>query len=178
MTVNLVVSLLMGAIAALFAWAGFRTFKRQPPRYVLPAVAGAAILAYTVYADYTWAERTEQTLPKGMVVVQKVRVDTLLAPWSYLWPMVQRFTAVDSAGFLRNPAHPDWVLFKLYLFSRYQPAHAVPMLMDCTGARMTTVEGASFLPDGLPTDPQWQPLDANDPLLRAVCVSAASQKAQ
>lgn len=176
MTVNLIVSLLMGAIAALFAWAGFRTFKRKPPPYVLPAVAGAAILAYTVYADYTWAERTEQTLPKSVVVVQRVQVDTLLAPWSYVWPMVQRFTAVDPAAFMRNSAHPDWVLFKLYLFSRYQPTHSVPMLMDCTGSRMTPVEGANFLPDGLPAHPEWQPLAADDPLLRAVCASATPPK--
>lgn len=178
MTVNLLVSLLMGAIGALFVWAGFRTFKRKPPRYALPAVAGLAILAYTVYTDYSWAARTAQTLPKGAVVVQKVRVDSLLAPWSYLWPIVQRFTAVDPAGFMRNPAHPDLVLFKLYLFSRYQPAHSVPMLMDCTEARMTMVEGKGFQPDGLPANPQWQQLAANDLLLSAVCASSPGSLAQ
>lgn len=171
MLVHLIVSLLMGATAVLFVWAGFRTFRRRPPRYAMPMAAGAAILAYAVYADYTWVDRSVKALPEGMVVVQTVRAHSPLAPWTYLWPTEQRFTAVNPQQFMRNPADPGRVLFKLYLFSRYQPAHAVPMLMDCADNSVATVDEADFRAKGMPADLAWNRLADGDPLLKAVCGS-------
>ena len=141
-----------------------RTALRNLPRWIVPAGAGAAMLAFAVWNDYSWFSRTQAGFPPEVVVATTVAPKDAIQPWSYLAPRVTRFTAVD-----RREIKPlaDGLFYSPVIFvQRYAATKVAPMIVDCAANRWT--DAAAGAQTDL-TGAHWFPLGLDDGLLAAVC---------
>jgi len=170
MTLHLIAVFTIGAVAALLTFAGARLFGRSAPRSVLVLVAGGAMLAYSVYDEYSWAGRMTASLPSQVTVLREYRETSPLSPWTYAFPRAERMTAIDRRSIQRNPGLPGMLMTELLMMQRNQPTRSVPMVVDCPGQRRAFLSAdQAFEPDGMPKNPAWERLDPGDPLLEAAC---------
>lgn len=166
---------LVATIAAAFSAAGVmmlvnRLTGRRLPRWTVPAAAGAAMLAFAIWSEYSWFPRVVSGLPESVVVADRNESRAPWRPWTYAVPMVNRFIAVDRASVRTHEAAPGQRLVSLYLIARWEPTAMVTMLFDCPGARRADLGGAvEFGPDGQVANAVWRPVPSDDPILRAAC---------
>ncbi len=104
------------------------------PGWAMPAGAGLAMLAVTVFMEMSWGARTIRALPQGVAVVETVQDKAWWRPWTYLAPQTVRLVTLDTASVRENPAAPGVRLVDLYLFARWQPPARVPQLVRCDPA--------------------------------------------
>lgn len=161
----------VGAAACVFA-AGHLlrvTAGRRLPRWVLPAAAGAAMIAFSIWNEYTWFARVKAQLPPTVEVVLPVAESAPWRPWSYLWPVTGRFLALDTAP--PGPPAPDGLRrAEALVVTRWQPTARVPMVFDCAaGRRADLVEGAALDPAGTLIGGEWIAMPPDDPVLAAAC---------
>lgn len=167
----------IATVAAGFAGAGVvlgagALTRRTLPRWAAPAAAGSAMLAFAVWNEASWFQRTAEALPEGVVVIEQVSEPSWLRPWSYVAPSVNRFAAVDAAGLRRNAAVPDQVVVELYFWERFVPPSRLPAVIDCAGARRASLVDGAFDAEGRVVDPDWHAMDRGGALFRAVCPTA------
>ena len=167
---TLLATFALGGVAGFFVWAIFKTLKRKPPRYLIPATVGVTILAYGIWSDYSWFSRTTAAFPPEVKVVETYTTRVFWQPWTYIVPRIDRFTAVDTLKSRRNKAHPDMVLVEVILVRQYGPAAKAELMIDCAGRRRADVGGGTRLgPDSLPAEAEWVGFETDDPLLRVAC---------
>src|SRR6056297_230414 len=143
---------------------------RVLPRWLTPVAAGVGMIALTISNEYTWFDRTAETLPEGIEIAMTVEEKGWLRPWTHLWPYTKRFVAVDTASMRRNESLPDQRMTDLYFFGRWSPVNKAPMLYDCkAGKSALLIDGASFAEDGTVADADWRVMPPDDPILRLVC---------
>jgi hypothetical protein len=164
-------TLIVGALSALFLWLFYRAVLRRPlPRRLLPIGVGLAMIAYTVWSEYSWGWRTREALPEGIEVIETFATNSLWRPWTFIAPQVTRMIAVDRAGIRHNPAYPGIALVDLVLLERFAPARRIVRLIDCGEARTADVTDPSRLSEGgLPAPEAWVPLRRDAMLYRALC---------
>lgn len=151
----------------------YRVRGQKPPRYLIPLAAGLAMLGYGVWADYSWASRTIAELPGHVKVVKRIAAPSPWKPWTYLVPQVDRFVAVDTSEVRRNDKLPGLVLAELILVARLEATVTTTQLFDCPKARRTDVIASEgFTEDGMPKNPDWEPLDPADELYAQICGSS------
>ncbi len=166
---------LIATVFAGLACAGIAMFLntitgKRLPKWILPVAAGLGMLGMTISNEYTWFDRTAETLPEGITIAMTVDEQSWGRPWTQLWPYTKRFVAVDTATAQTNENLPDQRLADLYFFGRWSPVNLAPMLFDCTGGRSALlIDGATFATDGTVTDADWQQMPAGDPILKLVC---------
>ncbi len=160
----------IGFAAAGFVLLAYRLRGKRAPGVAFLTAAGAAMLGYGIWSEYTWFSRTRSALPDAVVVIEDFKVRSPLQPWTYLLPRVSRFIAVDTRQLQTNPDLPGYVLTQLILVERFEPTRTVAQIIDCRDARATGVPpDADFTAAGLPADAQWRPLAVDGPLYSAVC---------
>jgi hypothetical protein len=162
-------------IAAGFAAAGVALIlnhlsKRRLPRWIIPAFAGAGMIAMSLTNEYRWYPRTLTLLPEGYAVVSTVDYSAPFSPWTYLVPYVNRFAAVDVAGAQRNANLPALRLTNVVFFHRWQPVQFRTALFDCEQGRSALLEGdVTFNEDGSIRVPRWDQTGLEDPATALVC---------
>ncbi len=140
------------------------------PRWFAPVAAGAAMIGVTISSEYSWYGRTLDGMPDGLQVVQEVENKSMIRPWTYAVPFVDRFAAIDTSSIQRNPKLADQRLGDLYLFGRWAPVNKLPVLADCAGARRANlIDGANFDAEGAVIDASWVQVAHDDPVLTALC---------
>lgn len=153
----------VGAGVAALAYAGLHALRKAGvtgPRWIMPALIGAAMLSFTVWNEYSWFGRVRDQLPPSVVVLETGTGGKAWRPWAFVVPMVNRFAALDMAG-LRDA--PDGVRQGTVLFvERWRPTSYVTLDFDCTGQRLRAVSEAGHS--------DWRP-GAQDPAFAAVCVA-------
>ena len=170
---HLLATFAIGAAAAGFVWLVFRTVRRKAPRYLIPLAAGAAMLAYNIWSEYTWYGRTVAGLPDHVVVVNAIPYESGWQPWTLVFPRVNRLVAIDTTQTRKNDKLPGFILAELVLAQRHDPTVTVLQMYDCNQARRTDVATAGgFDEDGLPLGADWLPVDVDSPLFSAVCRSS------
>ena len=146
-----------------------RLTGRRLPGGAVPVAAGLAMLAYAIWSEMTWADRTVATLPEGIELVQTIEEQIVWKPWTYIRPQATRLVAVDRATSRQNPDAPETRLVDLYFHARWQPVSRVPQLINCaTFARADVTDAALADPAGVA---DWITLGQGDPLVRTVCRS-------
>jgi len=166
MFLELIATFAAGIAAAGCALLAGRLSGGRLPRWFTPVAAGLAMLAYTIWSEYSWASRTVAALPQGVAVAETVDETIAWKPWTYLAPQTTRLIAVDTAGALVNPETPQVRLVDLYLFGRWQPTAKRPQLIDCTAPARADVTEAALAE---PAAADWVSVDADDPLVAAAC---------
>lgn len=169
---ELIGTVMAGIAAAMLVWA-IRRWKPQVPAWLMPAGAGAAMIAAAISSEYGWYGRMAGQLPDGFVVAQTVEETAPWRPWSYLLPYTGRFIAVDQATMRTSPEDPGQRMVDLYFFGRWAPLQKLTVLWDCSGNRTATIgNGAAFDADGKVAGAEWQPIAADDPVRMAACAGA------
>lgn len=167
---ELIGTIVAGVVAALFVWALNRTLKGRLPQWFMPLAAGAAMLVATISSEYGWFTRMQSNMPEGFVVAETVQESQFYRPWTYAKPFVSRFVAVDQATMRTHPDHPDQRIVDLVIYGRWARTAKIPALFDCAAnARADLVDGVDFGADGEVLNPEWQPMDADAPLILAAC---------
>lgn len=150
-----------------------KVFKLATPRWVYPAAAGLGMISLTVYIEYSWFSRTQAELPDNVEVVESFGRVSVLQPWTYISPRVDRFIAVDHGSVRQNDAIENVVLVDVYLMERLNPTLQATQFVHCgNGERMLVSTDAEFTEDGLPVDQEWAQLGLDNPLIIAVCNTA------
>ncbi|MGR3461494.1 MAG: hypothetical protein ACU0AX_10420 [Roseovarius sp.] len=155
------------AAAGLVLIAGHLSGGRLP-RWAMPVAAGAMMLGYAIWSEYTWASRTVESLPEGVDVLVTIEESKLWKPWTYVIPQTTRIMALDRASVQTNQEAPDILLVDLYFFARWTPPAKRPQLVDCARQARADVS-ATALAD--PSEATWRRAGADDPLMEALCQS-------
>ncbi|WP_226554705.1 hypothetical protein [Celeribacter naphthalenivorans] len=143
---------------------GLQKLLRLPmPKWAMPAAAGLAMLAFTIWSDYSWLSRAEQGLGDSTVTAMTVEKRQAWRPWTYLFPVTTQFIALDKVG-----AKVDGAMVKtdMYLLTRRSDSAIVPVVFDCLLSRRADTVG---LPEGDLSGATWYDMNENDPILRTAC---------
>lgn len=165
----------IATMAAAFAAAGIvlvlvRVVRLRLPKWILPFAAGAAMIGYAVWSEYSWFPRVTAALPDSVVVASRNEATGWWRPWTYAAPLTSRFIAVDRASIRSHSAVPGQRMVNVLLVARWQGTVTVPVLYDCEAARRADlIDGAEFGTDGSVVGAEWRELPADDPVMRAAC---------
>ena len=141
--------------------AGFRL-----PKWATPAAIGASMILFSVWNEYDWYPRTLASLPGDPVVATAVEETKLYRPWTFLFPLVTRFIAVDRA----QAKDGEVFATNAYVVVRWGPTQVVPVAFDCARrVRADLIGGGKLNEDGTLTGADWSAPGAEDELVRAAC---------
>ena len=132
--------------------------------------AGAGMLCYQIYDEYTWYQRAGTRLGPQMQIIQSFEETSLLRPWARKWPYVSRFTAISHAETKTNDAQPNMFIVTTYLTERNRPTLKLRLIVDCAQSRRTYFDNRiQFDETGAPVDAPWIPMQADEPLRIFTC---------
>ncbi|WP_170764348.1 hypothetical protein [Ruegeria lacuscaerulensis] len=166
---------LIGTIFAGIAFAGVvmvvnKLTGGRLPRWAAPVAAGLGMIGMTITSEYSWYDRTRETLPEGLTIIQEVESRAFYRPWTYAVPFVDRFAAIDTVSVRTNEQVPEQRLVDLYLFGRWAPVSKLPVAVNCEEySRANLADGAEFGDDGRVLNADWLKVSANDPIVEATC---------
>ncbi len=166
---------LMATVVAAFAAAGvalfmLRVLKIPFPKWIVPVAAGAAMIGYAIWAEYSWYGRMVAALPENVAVIEPAGQTSWWRPWSYAVPLRARFIAFDRDAVRTHPQMPQQRIVNVLLVGRWQGTVAVPVLYDCAAPRRADlVDGAAFADDGTVADAVWLKVPDDDPVRNAAC---------
>lgn len=144
--------------------------RKRLPAWLVPAAAGAGMLAMAVWLEYSWLDRVTSTFPDQVEVASTNEVRVWYRPWTYVVPQTSRLIAIDHRFDRRNAAMPDQVLTQVLLMGRWEPSRQFGAVFDCRGRRRADlIDDVVFEADGSPRNARWIALPQGDSLLEAAC---------
>lgn len=166
---------LLAMLAAGFGVAGVLLFLRwvsrgRLPKWLVPASAGAAMIAFSVWNEYTWYPRIRAALPESVRIVT-APVDTVpYQPWTYIFPLTKRFVAVDLGSAVHSETAPDQFVAPVLVVARWGRTERLPVAFDCAGGRRADVFlNAAPGSEGPIEGAEWVTPEPGDELLAAAC---------
>jgi hypothetical protein len=170
MLIEFIAALVIAVGAGGVAHLAVRLSGQRLPGWLVPASAGAAMIAFAVWLEYSWAERVKTNLPPEVAFVSENAITSWYRPWTYVWPMTNRMTLIDGRFDRRNEALPDLLITAVVLMGRYEPGRQIPVVFDCgKGLRADLSAEVVFAEDGTLVGADWHELAPDDPLLRVAC---------
>ncbi|MEW9616239.1 hypothetical protein AB3G45_20705 [Shinella sp. S4-D37] len=167
---------LIAAIVAGIALAGVAMALRHLsrgflPKWLVPAAAGIGILGFSVWSEYSWFSRSLAAQPDGVVAAWHNEESAPWRPWSYIAPVVTRYTALDTRTIQRHPDFPAQVIVDLLFAARWQPGTLVKVAFDCSTHRRADLvgESVSIAESGELTGVSWRELAPDDTVLNIAC---------
>ncbi|WP_068113618.1 hypothetical protein [Tropicimonas marinistellae] len=143
------------------------------PRWAMPIAAGSAIIAFAIFMEYTWFSRTTDRFPEGVEVAFTHEARGVWRPWTYAYPVIDRFSAIDRASIVASDAAPEQRRAELLLFDRWAQPQMVPVVYDCERTRMAPLFDTVKIDDsGVVVDAEWGPVDPDDAAINIVCKEA------
>lgn len=169
---ELIATFVAGVAAAGAVMLLNRVLRGRLHKWLMPVAAGAAMIISTISNEYGWYSRTSSTLPEGIVISQSIEKRVFFRPWSYVFPYVDRFVAVDLHSVRKNELQPDQRLADLLFYGRWAAIQKVPVAVDCADLkRAQIIDGLSFGEDGAIEDVDWVTVDRDDMVLSTICES-------
>lgn len=169
MALELLGSFFVALTLGLLVWALRKRFAAIPG-WATPVVAGAGLIFTAISMEYTWFDRVSQALPPEFLVTNAETTASPLRPWTFVVPVVNRFTAVDGSKLARHPARSELIVAPVFGFARWQNPQNALMVFDCAaGRRVPVTEGMEIDAGGTLTGAEWLVLETADGLQQAVC---------
>jgi hypothetical protein len=168
----------IATIAAGFAAAGLALIAnhlsgRRLPRWIVFVVAGGAMLAFSIWNEYSWYPRVVAQLPDTVVIASAPADRVIYRPWTYIFPLVTRLVAVDRGAAVHSASDPALLVASAVVIQRWAPTRRLPVAFDCAkGARADLTEGAALGDNGTLTGAEWREVGKDDALLMAACGGA------
>jgi hypothetical protein len=170
MLFHLLGAVMIGVTAASLVMIAFRLSGRRSPRWLLPLSAGAAMLGFQVWSEYTWFSRTAAELPPHVAVAGTFTGSHALQPWTLVRPRIDRFSAVDLNSVRWNDEAPELRIAEVYLVGRNLPTATTVQVYDCDRPRRAPMPASPVFDEtGRPTNLQWTELSTDDQARRLVC---------
>lgn len=163
---TLVATVFCGLGAAGIAMGIRALTRKKAPKWLIPVFAGAGMLGYLVYGEYIWYDHKKTLLPEEAVIVNTESEGILWRPWTFVFPYVTAFSAVDTNSFAYAPGNPEVVRFTLYRFNQKITdaiSHRVHLL-NCTTRELVPLDS-----EGSPSLDNMKVLEPGDSLLKTVC---------
>lgn len=163
---NLVATFIAGFGAAGIALTIRSLTRKRAPRWLIPVFAGAGMLGYQVYLEYTWFDHKQSQLPAAAEVVSTEQQKIAWRPWSYLAPQVTSFTVLDVDSIRRERGTEGIARFYLHRFERIvmDRVSSQVYLLNCDSRELVPLSAA-----GTPDVNALRRLDSSDPLQLGVC---------
>jgi len=165
---------LIAALSAGFAVFGLALILnhltgRRLPRWAYPAAFGLGMLAYSVWSEVTWDDRTLAAQPH-LTLAEAPLARSWYRPWTWVAPQPDYLVALDRRFLRVNPGQPDLVLVRVVRLARFVPESGFLAVFDCARGRIAPLaEGADLATDGTLPGADWTPLPAGDALLTGAC---------
>jgi len=170
MLFELIATFAIGFAGAGVALALTHLFGKNLPRWIVPVSAGLAMICFTIFIEYSWFQRTRASLPTGVEVAHSVADTAVYRPWTYVWPYVDRFIAVDKASLRRNEAFPNQRILDLLVYGRWTTVKRVRAAFDCeSGKRADLTDGIKFTQNGGIEGAVWHETGLEDPVTKTAC---------
>lgn len=140
--------------------------RKKAPKWIIPAFAGAGMLGYLIYMEYTWFELKQTQLPEEAVVVSTEKYGAPWRPWAYVVPQVAAFTVLDTNSIMVDNPEQNIVRFSLYRFEQsYTDAVSQKMyLLNCDSRELVPIKGEQTLDTSA-----LRTLSEDDQLLELAC---------
>jgi hypothetical protein len=165
---------LIAALSAGFALFGVTMLVntvtgRRMARWAYPVAFGLGMIAYTIWSEYTWADRsTAQGSP--YVVVERTEGRVWYRPWTFVVPQTSRLIVLDRRFSAIHPDQPDYIQTRVVRLARWVPDSGFLAVFDCATRGMAPmIEGVEMLPDGTLEGASWTVLPEGDPVLTGAC---------
>lgn len=140
------------------------------PSWSVPAAIGLGMLAFSIWNEYSWYPRVSAALPEGVTVISAPASRQIWRPWTYVFPLHQRFAAYDGVSAKTSTENPAIHQGEVLIVQRWQQTLRVPIAVDCAkGLRADLVAGATIAADGSLSGAAWQPAEPDDTLQNAAC---------
>lgn len=170
MLLEFIATIVIGIGAAGAVLIANKLLRGRLPGWAMPAGAGAAMIGFVVWSEYTWADRITETLPPEVAIASRNAVTSWYRPWTYVWPFTNRITLIDHRYTRRHENFPDQVLTAVVMMGRWEPGRQVPVVFDCAGGRRADLRAHVVIAeDGAIEGADWLRLPQDDPLLQAAC---------
>ncbi|KXS51885.1 MAG: hypothetical protein AWU57_3726 [Marinobacter sp. T13-3] len=165
---NLLATVFCGLGAAGVAMGIRAITAKRAPKWLIPVFAGLGMLGYLVYGEYTWFEHKKSLLPEEAVIVSTEQEGIYFRPWTFLFPYVTAFSAVDVNGIQPVPNSDGVKQFVLYRFEQTvtdSVSHR-PYLLNCQSRELVPLS-----PEGTPNVDSLKLISTSDSLYKTVCGS-------
>lgn len=168
---------LIAAIVAAFGVGGIvfalrKLTRGRVPKWAVPAAAGLAMAAYAIWSEYDWYGRNAAGLPPGVEVAWTQADPSPLRPWTFAFPFVSKFGAIDTRAIAAHPAAPNLKMARVYVFGRWLAVRDAMMVFDCDGWRQVAVtDGMVISETGELSGAEWIAAPQDDGYQRAVCAA-------
>jgi len=142
---------------------------RRMARWAYPVAFGAGMIAFTIWNEYTWADRsTAEGSPYLVVETTETRV--WYRPWTWVVPPVTRLIVLDRRFSRVHPDQPDLIQIRVVRLTRYIPDSGFLAVIDCAALRLAPLTaGVELLADGTLEGADWAVLPEGDPVLTGAC---------
>ncbi|MCV2867929.1 hypothetical protein OEW28_04755 [Defluviimonas sp. WL0002] len=141
-----------------------RVLRVKLPRWAVPATAGVAMFVFAVWNEYAWYPRVRDALPESVRIVSAPADAAFYQPWTYAFPIVRRFLAVDLGSAIHSETEPQQFVAPVMFIERWTPVRQLPFAFDCANGRRTDV-----FPGGRIEDAEWVTPGPEDDLLATAC---------
>lgn len=93
--------------------------RNKLPKWIIPVFAGAGMLAYQIYYEYSWYEHQQPRQPESAVIVSSETGQVFWRPWTFHYPMIIAFTVIDTDNIARTQIDNAYLAeFILYRFEK------------------------------------------------------------
>lgn len=141
---NLVATAFAGLGAAGVALILRMLSRKKLPKWIIPAFAGAGMLAYQIYIEYSALDLIKSRLPEGTAVIETETDSMVWRPWTYLVPLETAFIALDvtNADSRTLETGEQVVRFVLYRFEKHHVTQAHPQgyLLNCDNREVVKLD--------------------------------------
>ena len=165
---------LIAAISAGFAAFGVTLLVntlsgRRMARWAYPVAFGAGMIAFTIWAEYTWDDRaTGEGTP--YVVIDRAEAWVWYRPWTWVVPQTYRLTVLDRRFTTIHARQPDLIQTRVVRLARYVPDSGFLAVIDCAAGQIAPLlEGVELMADGTLEGADWAALPETDPLIVGAC---------
>ncbi|MDP3196033.1 hypothetical protein [Tabrizicola sp.] len=169
MALELLGSFFVALTLGLLVWALRKRFAAVPG-WATPVAAGVGLIGTAIWMEYSWFDRVSGALPAQFQVTNAETTASPLRPWTYVAPLVSRFTALDGSKLGRHPERSELIVAPVFGFARWENPQSALMVFDCAaGRRVPLTEGMAIDASGTLTGAEWLVLENPDGLQLAAC---------
>src|SRR5690554_391294 len=93
---SFIATVFCGLGAAGIALGICKATRSKAPKWIIPVFAGAGMLGFLIFNEYTWYDLKQSRLPEGAVVVDTQAAAIFWRPWTFVFPYVTSFSTVDT----------------------------------------------------------------------------------
>jgi hypothetical protein len=127
MLLDFIATLAAGGGLVVFVFIARHLSGGRLPKWTLPASIGLGMLLFSIWNEYSWYGRTTGVLPEQVVILSSPADKVAYRPWTYLFPVTTRFSALDGTRLETSAENSDFRRAEVMLVERWTPTKRIPV---------------------------------------------------